>query len=410
VLRQGWNTSDESALWMINGDGYNDHRHGDYGSFILYALGAPISLDWGCMYYPRVEGSYQHSMIVPENKLSDYKGNTYAWNVDGSPLSIPEFVWRNSVSTGFVTLPLSDMTDGGFDINPVANTKESLHWTRRIQSIHPDTALPIYVIRDQFSDAMPGKNDGPRIMSLNLMASGSVATAAGEITPTVRAHPPKNVVDPALLTSAGAVFPLSQGVNRLGFRGQWGVDFDVNIISDQTSEALIGGWSHRWHPSGETNQFAKAQGRPFEETQYILRVRSLGSFCTVILPYRTGQRPNDLKVESKGNEVIVTANGQVTTIGEQSWTTTGPMQKCVTTFSPTTATLDDFVMTGGPAQMAIEPNVLRGKFTGNGTLAIKNNGKFFSGKSIYINGKSYPIKGDQAEIAGSTNDLEFIIK
>ena len=47
VLRTGWNTPHETAVWFINGNHYYDHSHCDQGAVVLYALGAPMSIDWG---------------------------------------------------------------------------------------------------------------------------------------------------------------------------------------------------------------------------------------------------------------------------------------------------------------------------------------------------------------------------
>src|SRR5439155_207099 len=38
VLRHGWGTPDETAVWIVNGDFYTDHRHEDHGSVVIYAL------------------------------------------------------------------------------------------------------------------------------------------------------------------------------------------------------------------------------------------------------------------------------------------------------------------------------------------------------------------------------------
>ena len=61
VLRHGWETKDETSIHFINGDDLTDHRHNDQGEVIIYALVAPLSLDFGCMYYPRAAGGYLHS-------------------------------------------------------------------------------------------------------------------------------------------------------------------------------------------------------------------------------------------------------------------------------------------------------------------------------------------------------------
>ena len=68
-------------------------------------------------------------------------------------------------------------------------------------------------------------------------------------------------------------------MNRLRFTGQlWklhptvGIDWDLYTIAGEDQQAHIGNWAHAWHPSPEQGQFRKANGRPFEERQHILRV------------------------------------------------------------------------------------------------------------------------------------------
>ena len=38
VLRSGWNTPDETAAWVVNGDFYRDHRSNDAGNLVLFVL------------------------------------------------------------------------------------------------------------------------------------------------------------------------------------------------------------------------------------------------------------------------------------------------------------------------------------------------------------------------------------
>jgi hypothetical protein len=66
VLRHGGGTRRETACWFVNGDFYRDHRHADQGSLVLYALGAPLLIDWGSLYMPQVAGAFQHSVVPPE--------------------------------------------------------------------------------------------------------------------------------------------------------------------------------------------------------------------------------------------------------------------------------------------------------------------------------------------------------
>ncbi len=77
VLRHGWGTPHESALWFITGDRYYDHRHQDHGSFVLYALGQPIVANWSSMGTPHIGGSFMHTGVTLERSL------TKPWDQDG---------------------------------------------------------------------------------------------------------------------------------------------------------------------------------------------------------------------------------------------------------------------------------------------------------------------------------------
>ena len=46
--------AEETAVYFVNGETLSDHRHNDNGEVVIYALGAPLSVDWGPIYYPRV--------------------------------------------------------------------------------------------------------------------------------------------------------------------------------------------------------------------------------------------------------------------------------------------------------------------------------------------------------------------
>src|SRR5205807_3540764 len=91
-------------------------------------------------------------------------------------------------------------------------------WTRTVSSIHPDSAHPIVVITDSFAGPEAAAS---KIFSMNLMAKDEVHTPAGPLLPPVRSDRQKNT-----LPSAGKVFTLEPGVNRLHFTGQWLIDWD----------------------------------------------------------------------------------------------------------------------------------------------------------------------------------------
>ncbi len=139
VLRSGWGTRDESAVWLVNGDFYSDHRHADHGSVVMYALGAPLSVNWGPIYYPHVAGGYMHSMVIPEDKLGR------RWDADSPPLDGVD-VWRKSRLEGFTSQPASGMSRASFQCG-------ELKWTRAVHLLRGEPDRPIIILRDRFDGA-----------------------------------------------------------------------------------------------------------------------------------------------------------------------------------------------------------------------------------------------------------------
>jgi len=310
VLRYGWGTPNETTVWFVNGDWYRDHRHADHGSLVIYALGAPLSVDWGPIYYPQVPGHFMHSGVLPEAKIG------HPWDKENPPLNAGGG-WNNSKQESFATAAGGAKAVATFQMG-------KLTWTRAVTLVHPDENRPAILIEDAFSGEGAGE---PKVFTLNLMADGDVETPAGKVTPPPRLH---NNNDRKELPSAGQVITLAPGVNRLGFTGQkWkahpsqGVDWGVFVLTAEEQQCQIGNWAHTWHPGNETGAFQKANGRAFEERQHILRVRGKGGFRALIVPYRKGEAIADLKVETEGAAVKITGGGQTTVLAKDSFTHAG---------------------------------------------------------------------------------------
>ena len=90
------------------------------------------------------------------------------------------------------------------------------------------------------------------------------------------------------------------GVSRLSFTGQYGVDFDVFVIAQPAQEALLGNWADTWTQQGVPK---------WEERQHILRIRGTGPFHLVLVPYRAGHRPADLRLDVADSGLVLTAHG-----------------------------------------------------------------------------------------------------
>jgi hypothetical protein len=153
-------------------------------------------------------------------------------------------------------------------------------WNRRVWDYRSDRAAPVLRIRDEFTGT--GATDS-KIFSLTLMASGPVQTDGGSREVPLSSAPAK--------PPAAVPFALPPGVTRLGFKGQWGVDFDLFIVAQSPQQATVTGWKHFWRPPLEGFEYKQATGREFEEAQHILRLRGTGPFDVVIVPYRRGRRP-----------------------------------------------------------------------------------------------------------------------
>src|SRR5262249_28009243 len=145
--------------------------------------------------------------------------------------------------------------------------------------------------------------------------AGEGDTPGGRVTPPLRTHPPEeHVGDPRhQLPSASRPFDLPPGVNRLGFKGKYDVDWDVYLISNRPQQALIGNWAVTPWGGHITDK---------EERQHILRVRGTGPFTTVILPWRRGEKPKGLSVRYEGNAVVVSTAASTARIEPTGYTYT----------------------------------------------------------------------------------------
>lgn len=312
VLRSGWSTPDETAVWLTGGEDYRDHRHSDNGSVVIYALGAPLSIDWGPIYYPHVHGGFMHSLVLPESATG------HRWDQGDVPLDAGGR-WLAVGQGALKTDANSTLVRGRFRLGG------DLEWVRTVRLIRAAPDLPLIAIHDEFTGERAAT---PKIRTFNLMAAGPVTTLAGAVTPPERTHARESHTagNPGHeLPSAGPVLELPGGVNRLGFTGQaWkahpagGIDFDLYLASDAATQAHVGNWAHLWHPSPEEGQFRAAnQSDRFEERQHILRVRGSGPFTTLIVPWRKGHRPDGLTVSQEGGTLVVQTPQGVIRLGKK---------------------------------------------------------------------------------------------
>ena len=306
VLRNGWGTRNETAVWLVDGDFYRDHAHEDNGTVVVYALGAPLSIDWGSMYSPQSPGAFMHSLALPESALP------FPWDTSTTHLDQIGFRWQHSKQEAFESFTASAHVRATYE----AKGQIATRWTRSVYSIHPDQSHPIIVIRDSFDPP-----DTPRVVTLNLM---------GEPDPQASASPCR------------------------GISGTWLIDWDLCSLTADPAGTAIRSWSHNWHPNREQNEFAKANGRPFEEKQSIWRLRTTGTSTLLLLPRRKGA-PRKASVHTEGTHTVVTWETTTITLDPECYTLANGGKRIVTAFGAEGCQAAGIDVRGGPAEVIVEP-------------------------------------------------------
>ncbi len=131
ILRNGWGTNSENASWLFNGDWLLEtgHRHDDRGNVVLYALKAPLTVNWGSVYTPQTPGGNMTSMVMPEANFSPV-----AWNQDNQKLN-QSSGWASSNNTIFQAFNNSSLANGKMVHG------NGLNWERKLYSITPKLKL-----------------------------------------------------------------------------------------------------------------------------------------------------------------------------------------------------------------------------------------------------------------------------
>jgi hypothetical protein len=337
VLRHEADTARETAVWFINGTFYFDHRHDDGGSVSIYALKAPLAVDWGSMYSPQTPGAYTHNLVLPESAIGR------PWDQDSPSLSQGASPWQNAVQDTFESFELSTRAVGS--LTSTNNTK----WTRSVYTLAPQPSYPVIVIADDFTgpDAQANK-----VFTLNQMAEGAVQTPAGSITPVARLYDNNTRKE---LPSASPPLSLAPGLNRFQFTGQWLIDWDLYTHSAQPQQSLIGNWGHTWHPTTEANQFQQANGRSFQESQHLLRLRGSDKFRVFLLPFLKGQARQGLTVTHDGTQMMIASPaGEQMVISDKFYAYKDSQQTVVTSFTSQTVSAFGIQISGGATEIVIK--------------------------------------------------------
>lgn len=289
--RSGLGTPRESAAWVINGEVYLDHRNEDRGEMILYALGAPLSLSRSSFYSPHAPDARIRSLVVPERLFPEWKSDRQPINGENK-LGNP---WRDSEIKAFGKY--GHLTHA---LSVIRN--QQLSWSRQFIMIHLNAEEPLFIVYDSLS------NTEPAIWSMNFMSEAVTENNTTKINIIPRTH---NNGNQAELPSGTPEKTLKAGWNSFQFQGQpWakhpdgGINWTLHLFTAPASSYSLSQWSTTWQNSQESDEFRRYNGKPYSETQQVLRWRSAKPFFTVILPYGKKEIAQPYKTTSTGNYSI----------------------------------------------------------------------------------------------------------
>jgi len=352
--RHNFGTPNETALWFINGGFYSPggHRHYDDGQVSIYALSAPLAIDWNAnLYYPDTPGRFMHNSIVYDSELP------HLWSADQAGLSDVSTLLQSPTNTEFAAFANSTTSTGTF------TSPDGTVWTRSVRTMAFDPAFPIIYVTDQFAGPSAGTG---KTLTWNLMATGAVATPAGQITPVTRFS--AGCQSPAgALPSDGNVSGLGTGLQQFTFTGvPWpkhaagGINWDLfTFSSDATGQFFVGNWGHGCQATRESEEYQQANGAPFAESQHILRVHDNGPLTTILMPWaKTAQPARTVTAQSCGTQVVQTiASGVETTCFNNSIAqySNGTTASVLTVYDASAQSAFGVTSSGGPQEVAVGP-------------------------------------------------------
>jgi hypothetical protein len=353
VARYGFGTPYETSVHFINGSFYSvqGHRHYDDGQVSIYALSAPLAIDWNAnLYSPDTRASFCHNRIVLDSEIQSFG----AWNNDAPDCSAIDGPYLTANETNFNAFSKSTQSIATFTYG------DGSVWTRQVRTMDADPAYPLIYVKDSFSGPSA---TAPKTLTWNLMATGSVVTPAGVVTPTVRFSGPPNAATGCNLVAAqypsnGTVYSLANGPQQFTFTGAtWkahatgGINWDLwEIPSSGAAQFLIGNWGHGCNASLEMSEFQATNGVPFNERQHILRVHDTGTFETLIAPYRNGETPmRTVNTQSCGTQIV--QGSETTCFNDSALTYTNGNIQVLTVYDTSSQSAYGMAATGGAQEL-----------------------------------------------------------
>ncbi len=307
-FRSAVNTTSESALWVLNGNGLYDHRNDDEGEVAIYALGAPLSVSRSSFYYPSATDARIRGVVIPESMFPQ-------WKEGEQPIaerSLTNKTWPRAELVQFASLGTSSTVT-------VRMSMTGKDWYRNVYMINPVKEQPIIV----FYDSVTGKE--PSVWSLPLMTAGPVKTPAGLVRTRARLYEYNG--NRKELPQANGVTKISSGINQFTFSGQdWsahpagGIDCRLITASGAAMDFNITEWGTTWQNTLEQREFLATNRKTYEEQQQFVRLTGREPFFVVLLPYNKGANPygDDVK-RLPGKGILINTDGRQVVIDPWSF-------------------------------------------------------------------------------------------
>lgn len=355
TMRSAVGTQQESALWFLNGDWFSDHRNDDRGQAVIYALGAPLSLNFGSLYSPHMASPHLKNSLAPQSLFP-------TWNDASQPFILSAGVWDESSNQSYQAYKNSTYSKA------LINGQHG-NWTRQVHFFSPRVQNPIFIIKDSLN------NSNNFIWNFNFMAEGPVQTPSGLVDPPNAFWNGQG--SPQEQPSASPLINLDTTLNRFDFQGSnWvehpsgGIDWEVYVQTQNPVGATLSEMGHNFIPTNELNEFQQSNGAPFAENQTLLRINGSNSFYTVIIPYPKGQRPTGLSIAKAGDTLFVDAPGLFTfntNLAAATYAEPGG-RKVLTAFDNLPHSLDGASVAGGPMELEILADTVFARLHGPGGL------------------------------------------
>ena len=348
------NSENETAAWILNGDSLFDHRNDDRGEIAIYSLNAPLSLSRSSFYYPQATDARIRSMVIPYSLFPE-------WDKSDQPVNIRSFkpgTWQRSKQIEFAKLSVSSISTSHMQTDSDA-------WIRRVVVIGKNAEKPIIVLFDSLH------TKGDNIWSMLFMSDGPVQTPAGVVTPLKKIYNNNDKTEKPVGTLAQN---LKTGVSRFHFTGQsWnknfhshgGIDWDVYLISQVPTSFSMSQWTTTWQNSSEQDDFMKANGRPYEESQQILRIKGGKDFFTIITPFHKGDKYSEPFKQINNETFLLKDNNDSTLITRSGFRIKNTESITLGSWSSQSFNNSGYAISGGPAEMDITAKGIKVRIHGN---------------------------------------------